>query len=188
MASTGCHHAHLLCGLACRYHGMHYLHIMHVMGNCSLASTSGQGMIIWQPHPPCLYFLKALSKPSWSLGDVPLSAISNHLVSQNSHTATMTQAGDRRFAHTRDRRMPSQHLATIQTSRCTSLLSARCPVQHVYIIACCHVITLDNLVGTVPKQPIDSRKQPIVCFGNITEKLFCVWLSFKCFNCIRSSH
>jgi len=23
-----------------------------------------------------------------------------------------------------------------------------------------------------PKQPIDSRKQPIVCFGTITEKLF----------------
>ena len=24
-----------------------------------------------------------------------------------------------------------------------------------------------------PKQPIDSWKQPIVCFGTITEKLFC---------------
>ena len=32
-----------------------------------------------------------------------------------------------------------------------------------------------------PKQPIDSRKQLIFCFGTITEKLFYLWLSFKCF-------
>ena len=41
VASTGCHHAHLLCGLACRYHDLLHLHTMHVLGNCSLASTSG---------------------------------------------------------------------------------------------------------------------------------------------------
>jgi len=45
-----------------------------------------------------------------------------------------------------------------------------------------HVITPDDLIGTKtvfqmvellkPKQAIDSRKQPIVCFGTITEKLF----------------
>ena len=61
VASTGCHHAHLLCGLAGRYHDLLHLHIVYVLGNCSLALTSGQGMIIWQPHPPCLYFLKALT-------------------------------------------------------------------------------------------------------------------------------
>jgi len=59
---------------------------------------------------------------------------------------------DRRFTHTRDRRTPSQHLATTQTSRRTSLLSARCPIQHAYIIACCHVITPDYLVGTQAPQ------------------------------------
>jgi len=41
VASTGCHHAHLLCGLACRYHDLLHLHIVHVLVNCSLASTSG---------------------------------------------------------------------------------------------------------------------------------------------------
>jgi len=30
-----------------------------------------------------------------------------------------------------------------------------------------------------PKQPIDSGKQPIVCFGTITEKWFFLLLSFK---------
>jgi len=40
-ASTGCHHAHLLYGLACRYHDLLHLYIMNVLVNCSLASTSG---------------------------------------------------------------------------------------------------------------------------------------------------
>jgi len=30
-----------------------------------------------------------------------------------------------------------------------------------------------------PKQPIDLRKQSIVCFGTITEKWFVLWLSIK---------
>ena len=30
---TGCPHAHLLCGLACRYHDLHYLLIVHVLVN-----------------------------------------------------------------------------------------------------------------------------------------------------------
>ena len=38
------------------------------------------------------------------------------------------------------------------------------------------------------KQPIDSWKQPIVCFGTITENCFVLWLSIKWFyNWIRSS-
>ena len=41
VASTGCHHAHLLRALACRYHDLHYLLIMYVLVNCCLASTSG---------------------------------------------------------------------------------------------------------------------------------------------------
>jgi len=61
---------------------------------------------------------------------------------------TMTQLWRPPITHTRDRRTPSQRSATTQTSRCTSLRSARCPVQHAYIIACCHVITPDYLIGT----------------------------------------
>jgi len=39
-----------------------------------------------------------------------------------------------------------------------------------------------------PKLQIDSWKQPIVCFGTITEKSFVLWLSIKWFsNCLRSS-
>ena len=39
-----------------------------------------------------------------------------------------------------------------------------------------------------PKQPIDSRIQPIVCFGTITENCFVLWLSFKWFyNWMRSN-
>jgi len=60
----------------------------------------------------------------------------------------MTQAWWPPVIHCRDRRTPTQRLATTQTSRCASLLSARCPVQHAYIIACCHVITSDYLIGT----------------------------------------
>jgi len=33
VASTGCPRAHLLCGLACRYHNLHYLLIVHVLVN-----------------------------------------------------------------------------------------------------------------------------------------------------------
>ena len=63
--------------------------------------------------------------------------------------------------HTRDQRTPTQWLATTQTSRCTSLLSARCPVQHTYIIACCHVITSDYLIGTEGIQIIDRGVSPV---------------------------
>ena len=61
----------------------------------------------------------------------------------------MTQAWWPPVIHARDRRTPTQRLATTQTSRCTSLLSVRCSAQHAYIIACCHVITSDYLIGTV---------------------------------------
>jgi len=60
----------------------------------------------------------------------------------------MTQAWWPPVIHTEDRRTPSQQLATTQACRCTSLLSARCPVQHAYIIACCHIIISDHLIGT----------------------------------------
>ena len=40
-------------------------------------------------------------------------------------------------------------MATTRTSRCPSLPSARCSVQHAYITTCCHVITPDYLVGTI---------------------------------------
>ena len=36
-----------------------------------------------------------------------------------------------------------------EAPRLPSLLSARCPVQHAYIISCCHVITSDYLGGTI---------------------------------------
>ena len=48
------------------------------------------------------------------------------------------------------------------------------------------VVVVDLL--SKPKQPIDSWKQPIVCFGTITENCFVVWLSIKWFsNCLCSS-
>ena len=46
----------------------------------------------------------------------------------------------------------------------------------------------DGWLAVKPKQPIDSRIQPIVYFGTITENYFVLWLSFKWFyNWIRSS-
>jgi len=39
------------------------------------------------------------------------------------------------------------------------------------------VFQMDELLK--PKQPIDSKKQPIVCFGTITEKWFLFRLGFK---------
>ena len=55
--------------------------------------------------------------------------------------------------------------AGTRAPRLPSLLSARCPVQHAYIITCCHVITSDYLGGTLVKQPVVKSKQPVVtCF------------------------
>ena len=49
-------------------------------------------------------------------------------------------------------------------------------------------IVFDGWHAVKPKQLIDLWKQPIVCFGTITENCFVLWLSFKWFyNWIRSS-
>ena len=49
-------------------------------------------------------------------------------------------------------------------------------------------IVFDGWLAVKPKQLIDLWKQPIVCFGTITENCFVLWLSFKWFyNWIRSS-
>ena len=160
VASTGCHHAHLLCGLAGRHHDL--LHWLHRV--CSGKLFPGLNLWLAGEWSSDNFILRtrALWKPWTSFPD--LSAMSSsrrslitwspRLSSGDYDTILVTAGFDMLKVEAR------QLTIGDYTSSPISFPSvSRCSAQHAYVIACCHVITPGYLVGTITCTQI-KNKQP----------------------------